>query len=141
MAKIDGTDDEQIEMCTECIEWSLQLRSKSETVTDRTQVWAFASDASHRPRCTPLGFPLRRCEGEKRTFLRRRVETRLCQLYLQQKKYEPCLTLLAELLRHVTGHLPEALHLSETPPESFLAALRAPAFRGAYFGSGHSYRM
>jgi 26S proteasome regulatory subunit N6 len=62
MAKIAGTDTEQIEMCTECIDW---------------------------------------CEAEKRTFLRRRVETRLCQLYLQQKKYEPCLTLLAELLRHV----------------------------------------
>ena len=27
-----------------------------------------------------------RCASEKRTFLRRRVETRLCQLYLQQRK-------------------------------------------------------
>lgn len=62
MAKISGTDDEQIQMCNECIEW---------------------------------------CEGEKRTFLRRRVETRLCALYLQQKKFDSCLSLLSELLRHV----------------------------------------
>merc|ERR1719399_819630 len=62
MAKIAGTDDEQIEMCTECIDW---------------------------------------CASEKRTFLRRRVETRLCQLYLQQRKYEDGLALLATLLRDV----------------------------------------
>jgi 26S proteasome regulatory subunit N6 len=62
MAKIDGTADDQIAMCLECIQW---------------------------------------CEGEKRTFLRRRVETRLCQLYLNEKKFEAGLALLATLLRDV----------------------------------------
>jgi 26S proteasome regulatory subunit N6 len=62
MAKIPGTEEDQINMCTECITW---------------------------------------CASEKRTFLRRRVETRLCQLYLQQRKYEDGLALLATLLRDV----------------------------------------
>jgi 26S proteasome regulatory subunit N6 len=62
MAKIPGTHEDQINMCTECITW---------------------------------------CASEKRTFLRRRVETRLCQLYLQQRKFEDGLALLATLLRDV----------------------------------------
>jgi len=41
------------------------------------------------------------CAEEKRTFLRRRVETRLCQLYLNQAKYSDGLALLSTLLYDV----------------------------------------
>jgi len=41
------------------------------------------------------------CAAEKRTFLRRRVETRLCQLYLNQAKYSLGLELLNTLLYDV----------------------------------------
>merc|ERR1719253_175243 len=41
------------------------------------------------------------CAEEKRTFLRRRVETRLCQLYLNQAKYQLGLELLGTLLYDV----------------------------------------
>jgi 26S proteasome regulatory subunit N6 len=41
------------------------------------------------------------CKGEKRTFLRQRVETRLAGLYLQESKYQDALELLTRLLSEV----------------------------------------
>lgn len=41
------------------------------------------------------------CKGEKRTFLRQRVETRLAGLYLQESKYQEALELLTKLLVEV----------------------------------------
>jgi len=41
------------------------------------------------------------CKGEKRTFLRQRVETRLAGLYLQEAKYQDTLELLTKLLSEV----------------------------------------
>jgi len=41
------------------------------------------------------------CKGDKRTFLRQRVETRLAGLYLQQAKYQDALELLTRLLIEV----------------------------------------
>jgi 26S proteasome regulatory subunit N6 len=41
------------------------------------------------------------CKGEKRTFLRQRVETRLAGLYLQEVKYQEALELLTKLLVEV----------------------------------------
>eukprot|EP00392_Amoebophrya_sp_AT5.2_P000030 g30.t1 len=38
---------------------------------------------------------------EQRTFLKHRVETRLCGIYVDMKKYEPALALLAQLLKEV----------------------------------------
>jgi len=41
------------------------------------------------------------CKGEKRTFLRQRVETRLAALFLQEHKYQESLEILAKLLTEV----------------------------------------
>mmetsp|Transcript_49511 Transcript_49511/g.105872 ORF Transcript_49511/g.105872 Transcript_49511/m.105872 type:complete len:450 (-) Transcript_49511:216-1565(-) len=41
------------------------------------------------------------CKGEKRTFLRQRVETRLAGLYLQDMKYQDAIELLSRLLIEV----------------------------------------
>jgi len=41
------------------------------------------------------------CKGEKRTFLRHRVETRLCALFLQEQKFQDALELLTRLLIEV----------------------------------------
>lgn len=41
------------------------------------------------------------CKGEKRTFLRQRVETRLASLYLETSKYQEALELLAKVLSEV----------------------------------------
>jgi len=41
------------------------------------------------------------CKGDKRTFLRQRVETRLAGLYLQQSKYQDALEKLTKLLVEV----------------------------------------
>merc|ERR1712066_957615 len=41
------------------------------------------------------------CKGEKRTFLRQRVETRLAGLYLQDSKYMQAIELLEKLLIEV----------------------------------------
>lgn len=41
------------------------------------------------------------CKGEKRTFLKQRVETRLAGLYLHQLKYQEALELLTRLLAEV----------------------------------------
>lgn len=41
------------------------------------------------------------CKGEKRTFLRHRVETRLASLFLQTLKYQDALELLTKLLSEV----------------------------------------
>jgi len=41
------------------------------------------------------------CKGEKRTFLRQRVETRLAGLYLQDSKYAPAIEMLEKLLIEV----------------------------------------
>ncbi|CAE8633076.1 unnamed protein product, partial [Polarella glacialis] len=41
------------------------------------------------------------CTGEKRTFLRHRVETRLAALYLHEMKYQDSLELLTRLLSEV----------------------------------------
>merc|ERR1740120_133964 len=41
------------------------------------------------------------CKGEKRTFLRQRVETRLAGLYLQDNKFAPAIELLEKLLIEV----------------------------------------
>mmetsp|Transcript_2711 Transcript_2711/g.8091 ORF Transcript_2711/g.8091 Transcript_2711/m.8091 type:complete len:448 (+) Transcript_2711:63-1406(+) len=41
------------------------------------------------------------CQGEKRTFLRQRVETRLAGLYLQVMRYQEALELLTRLLAEV----------------------------------------
>mmetsp|Transcript_97661 Transcript_97661/g.237487 ORF Transcript_97661/g.237487 Transcript_97661/m.237487 type:complete len:448 (+) Transcript_97661:40-1383(+) len=41
------------------------------------------------------------CQGEKRTFLRQRVETRLAGLYLQESRYQEALELLTRLLAEV----------------------------------------
>mmetsp|Transcript_65300 Transcript_65300/g.202220 ORF Transcript_65300/g.202220 Transcript_65300/m.202220 type:complete len:448 (+) Transcript_65300:66-1409(+) len=41
------------------------------------------------------------CQGEKRTFLRQRVETRLAGLYLQDTKYQQALEILTKLLAEV----------------------------------------
>jgi len=62
LAKIPGTQELQITMCSDCIEW---------------------------------------CKGEKRMFLRQRVETRLAALYLQQARYAEALELLTKLLSEV----------------------------------------
>jgi len=41
------------------------------------------------------------CKGEKRTFLRHRVETRLCALFLQELKYQDAMELITRLLIEV----------------------------------------
>eukprot|EP00927_Polykrikos_kofoidii_P034310 TRINITY_DN2912_c0_g1_i3.p1 TRINITY_DN2912_c0_g1~~TRINITY_DN2912_c0_g1_i3.p1 ORF type:complete len:451 (-),score=134.54 TRINITY_DN2912_c0_g1_i3:87-1379(-) len=62
LSKIPDTQDLQIEMCRDCIDW---------------------------------------CKGEKRTFLRQRVETRLSSLLLQENKFQEALELLDKLLKEV----------------------------------------
>ncbi|CAJ1348295.1 unnamed protein product [Effrenium voratum] len=62
LAKTEGSQALQIEMCKDCIEW---------------------------------------CKGEKRTFLRHRVETKLAGLYLVELKYQDSLELLTKLLTEV----------------------------------------
>eukprot|EP00747_Dinoflagellata_sp_TGD_P164167 gnl/TRDRNA2_/TRDRNA2_183713_c0_seq1.p1 gnl/TRDRNA2_/TRDRNA2_183713_c0~~gnl/TRDRNA2_/TRDRNA2_183713_c0_seq1.p1 ORF type:complete len:447 (-),score=126.32 gnl/TRDRNA2_/TRDRNA2_183713_c0_seq1:118-1458(-) len=62
LSKIPGSEQLQIQMCQDCIEW---------------------------------------CKGEKRTFLRQRVESRLAALFLTQKKYQEALEILTRLLTEV----------------------------------------
>eukprot|EP00435_Cladocopium_sp_Y103_P018147 s4496_g4.t1 len=62
LAKTEGSQALQIEMCKDCILW---------------------------------------CKGEKRTFLRHRVETKLAGLYLVELKYQDSLELLTRLLSEV----------------------------------------
>lgn len=52
------------------------------------------------------------CRGEKRTFLRQRIEGRLASLYLSAKKYSDALDILDELLREVK-RLDDKAHLLE----------------------------
>jgi 26S proteasome regulatory subunit N6 len=40
-------------------------------------------------------------KSQKRTFLRQRVETRLCSVYSDLGKYEPALKMLGELVKDV----------------------------------------